>query len=80
MELFTTGAVDTLDLRERYCDWWRHWERLGDPTPVKVPRGFATRAICRAPFVIDGLVWEVRVAAVSAVGAEQIAWHSTVKS
>jgi hypothetical protein len=37
-ELFGTSAVETLELRERYLDWWRHWERVAgrgvDPLAV----------------------------------------------
>lgn len=76
-ELFDTAAVDTLLLRERFIDWWKQWERLGDPTPSRVPRQFMTRMVCRVPFEIDGVPWEVRVAALTA-DAGQIVWHSTL--
>ena len=78
-ELFGTSAVETLELRERYLDWWRQWERLGDPLPVEVPRRFTTRAICRAPFAVGGSRWEVRVAAISVSDDERVAWLSTLE-
>jgi len=76
-ELFEAAAVDTLQLRERFSDWWRQWERLGDPTPLKVPRRFKTRAVCRALFDVDGVPWELRVAALRVDGGDQIAWPSS---
>jgi hypothetical protein len=78
-ELFETAELETLVLRERYLDWWRHWERLGDPLPLKVPSRFATRAICRASFAVAGAGWEVRVAAISASDDARVAWPSTLE-
>jgi hypothetical protein len=78
-ELFGTSVVETLELRGRYLDWWRQWERLGDPLPLEVPRHFTTRAICRAPFVIASAGWEVRVAAISVSDDERVAWLSTLE-
>jgi hypothetical protein len=76
-ELFGTDEFEALDLRERYVDWWRQWERLGDPLPLEVPRRFTTRAICRAPFAVAGTGWEVQVASVAVPDGERIAWLST---
>jgi len=78
-ELFeTTTVVDTERLRERFIDWWRRWERDGYPAATSVPKEFATRAICRVPFVIDRVQWEVRVAALHVHGTYQIPWPSTL--
>jgi hypothetical protein len=79
-ELFESAVVDTLLLRERFIDWWRHWERLGDPTPSAVPRQFITRTVCRAPFEVDRVSWETRVAALTVDHGPQIAWASTLPS
>jgi hypothetical protein len=77
-ELFGTSVVETLELRERYLDWWRHWERLGDPLPLELPRRFTTRPICCAPFDVAGTGWEVRVAAISTTDQQRVAWSSTL--
>jgi hypothetical protein len=79
-ELFETAVVDTLRLREHFIDWWRQWERLGDPTPSRVPSQFMTRAVCRIPFEVDRDSWEVRVAAITVDDGDQIAWQSTLQS
>lgn len=76
-ELFETAAVDTLALRARFIKWWRQWEGLEDPTPIKVPSRFITRTICIVPFDVGRLAWELRVAAVSVDSSDQIAWPST---
>lgn len=78
-ELFGTATFEALELRERFLNWWRQWERLGDPLPLEVPRRFATRAICRAPFAVGGTRWEARVAAISVTEDERIAWPSTLE-
>jgi len=77
-ELFETAAVDTLILRGRFIEWWRQWERLGDPTPIKVPRRFTTRTIGIVPFEVGPLAWELRVAAVSVDSTDQIVWPLTL--
>ena len=77
-ELFETAAVDTLALREHFIEWWKQWEGLGDPTPIKVPRRFVTRTICMVPFEVAQQSWELRAAAVSVDGPDQIAWPSTL--
>lgn len=79
-ELFETAAVDTMLLRERFIDWWRYWERDGYPVASSVPRQFMTRAVCRVPFEVDRVAWEVRVAGLTVDGDDQLAWESTLGS
>lgn len=76
-ELFETGAIETLALRDRFLDWWRQWERLGDPQPIEVPRRFRTRTVAAAPVELVGPVWELRIAEVILEGHEHIAWPRT---
>jgi hypothetical protein len=76
-ELFETATVEALVLRERFLDWWRHWERLGDPMPREVPGRFRTRTVGLVPFEVDGRAWELRVAAISVEGRDRIAWLPT---
>ncbi|MCZ7590560.1 MAG: hypothetical protein M5U27_17230 [Gaiella sp.] len=78
-ELFGTREFEALELRERYLDWWRQWERLGDPLPLEVPRSFTTHAVCRAPFEVEGASWQVRVAAISVTDDKRVAWPSTLE-
>ena len=75
-ELLGTGAFEAPELRERSLDWWRQWERLGDPLPLEVPRRFTTRAVCRASFAVAGAPWELRVAAIAVPDAERVTWAS----
>lgn len=79
-ELFANATFDTLVVRERFLDWWRQWERLGDPRPIEVPRQFATRVISRARFVVDGVPWQLRVAELSVGDEVRIPWPSTLAS
>jgi hypothetical protein len=77
-ELFADGHLDAFVIRARYMAWWKHWERLGDPTPNAVPRTLRTRAVCQAPFVVAGANWELRAAAVLVDAAAFIDWPSVL--
>lgn len=76
-EFFETGRMESLALRERFADWWRHWEKRGDPQPTSVPSHFATRAVGRFPFSACETTWELRVAAVLAAGQDRVGWPSS---
>jgi hypothetical protein len=78
-ELFETADVDTLALRAGFLDWWRHWERLGDPLPAAVPSRFGTRAVMRAPFALMDEPWELRLAAVHCPTDDRIEWPTTLE-
>jgi hypothetical protein len=77
-DFFETGAFEALELRERYLDWWRQWERLDDPLPVEAPRSFTTQAVCRAPFIVAEVQWELRVAAVTVSTGDRVTWRSAL--
>lgn len=63
-ELFTSGAWEIDELRERYASWWRQWERRGDPLPTKIPAQVQTEHVGTVPFAIGGTAWELRMARV----------------
>ena len=77
-ELFDRTTTDTLDLRERFIDWWRKWERESYQPPSVVPSRFASRPVCRVRFQVAQVPWELRLAALSLDGDEQIAWPTTL--
>jgi hypothetical protein len=79
-ELFETGAVDALALRERFLDWWRQWERRGDPAPAEVPVWFTTRAVAQVPFAVGGGAWEFRLAAVAVDSGDRVTWSPVLES
>lgn len=72
-ELLSTRSWDTADLRDRYADWWRQWEKCGDPQPVRLPSSFSTVAVGTFPFQIKGTSWELRLARIERVG-ELVDW------
>jgi hypothetical protein len=73
-ELFDSATIDTRVLYERFGEWWRHWEGLGDPVPRKVPAQMSTRAVCTTPFRVAGVPWQLKVAAVEIDVGEPIIW------
>lgn len=74
-ELFDTGGIDTRELRERFADWWKVWERDGYPAASSVPRSSTTRSICQIPFHIGDDAWELRVAAVGVETIDRVPWE-----
>ena len=79
-ELFETGTVESLALRERFLDWWQRWERRGDPAPAEVPVRFTTQAVAQVPFAVDVGAWELRLAAVAIESGDRIAWPPVLEA
>lgn len=63
-EFLSTGEWDAGALRQSYGDWFRHWERLGDPTPTLLPKSFQTLGLGVFPFTVGVSDWELRLARV----------------
>lgn len=79
-ELFDTGSIDAQELRERFVDWWKVWERDGYPAATSVPRASATRAVCQIPFRIGDDSWELRVAAVGVETTDRVPWEPLLQA
>ena len=51
-------------LRVLYADWWRSWERRGDPQPSFLPRRWWTEDAHVSTFTVAAQPWELRLAEV----------------
>jgi hypothetical protein len=73
-EFFTSATWQMVDLRQRYADWWRQWERLGDPMPNRLPSRIRTEGLGRFPFTVDHSPWELRLARVEPMSGGWFEW------
>ncbi|MDP8943090.1 MAG: hypothetical protein M3N16_03080 [Actinomycetota bacterium] len=73
-EFFDGGEWTMLDLRERYADWWRHWERHGDPVPRRLPHCLETRPVASASFAVAGAPWRLRLSRLALADPRWIDW------
>jgi hypothetical protein len=73
-QFFGDGPHDVALLRVLYGDWWREWERRGDPPPTELPASFWTEDVHMASFDVGGVPWELRLAQVFATGSEWLRW------
>jgi hypothetical protein len=74
IELFADGEWDMADIRVRYADGFRTWERDGYK-PVYVFRRLRTIAVGRTePFDIGGTPWRIGIARVEPVDEERMDW------
>jgi hypothetical protein len=64
-EFFASMGWTTTALRSDYEDWWRHWEKRGDPLPRELTLRGRTEPVAAATFVVAGLSWELRLSRVS---------------
>jgi hypothetical protein len=77
-EFFEDGPHESALLRVLYSDWWRQWERNGDPQPTELPRSFWTERVHSARFDVGGVRWELRLAQVFAYGEDRLPWPRVV--
>lgn len=73
-EFLATGSWQAAHLRVDYEDWWRHWEKKGDPKPSLLPVSFETVGIGIYPLVVAESPWELRLARVVNAGEESLEW------
>lgn len=78
VEFFAHSTHKMMELRERYLDWWRHWEKRGDPIPVRLPTGFSTRPVASAAFARSEQEWDLRFSRIELVSEDLVAWRSTL--
>jgi hypothetical protein len=75
IELFAGGDWDMRDIRSRYAEGFRIWERDGYK-PMYVFRRLRTAPVGQTePFVIAGTPWRIGVARVEAVDDERMDWR-----
>ena len=74
VEFFADGPHDTAVLRILYGDWWRQYQRLGDPWPQELPSGFWTERVHTASFDIAGQTWALGLGQVFVSGERRIPW------
>lgn len=75
-ELFETAKWETAVIRERYADWFRDWEKRGDPQPVLLPSlGRTTRLASRA-FMVGETEWQLRLSRVEIEPDGWFEWDS----
>lgn len=67
-EFFEDAEWDLDTVRTRFEDWWREWQRRGDPLPVQVPAGGRTTRLAAAGFHVAGVEWDLRLSRVSDPG------------
>ena len=66
---------DTVANRRRFADWWRYWERRPDPLPVLLPARYATELVDSHCFDVGPTPYEIRLARVTLIGAEDYEWE-----
>jgi hypothetical protein len=73
-DIFDSGAWEAGNVRELYADWWRSWEKRGDPRPLRVPARGQTAALGEAAFEAGGATWQLRLARVEADTDGWVGW------
>jgi hypothetical protein len=73
-EFFADGPHEAALLRVLYGDWWREWEKRGDPQPSELPRRWWTEHVHTAPFTIKATPWQLRLAQVFSSGDDRLPW------
>ena len=75
-EFLGDGSWELSALRGSFADWWRSWERRGDPQPSRLPAAFDTTAVACFPFRVGRTAWELRVSAVTVEREDWLPWPS----
>lgn len=60
-EFFGSNVWEIKALRSQYADWWKHWEKCGDPQPTQLPLTFSAIEITTVPLLIAETQWELRL-------------------
>lgn len=74
-EFFHAGQWDTANIRSRYEDWWRSWQKRPDPLPRRLTLRGSTQPIAAARFSVAGTDWELRLARVTVEPSGWFEWQ-----
>lgn len=72
-EFFADGPHDAALLRVLYGDWWREWEKRGDPQPAELPQSWWTEHVHTSSLAVNHIEWQLRLVRVFPYGG-RIAW------
>jgi|tagenome__1003787_1003787.scaffolds.fasta_scaffold20960996_2 hypothetical protein len=74
-EFFGERRIErTVENRERFADWWAHWEKR-DPLPIRLPAVYATELVAHERFEVATTEYELRLTRVEVVGDERYDWE-----
>lgn len=74
-EFFLDGSWSVGDIRETYADWFRSWEKGGDPRPRLIPAEVKSTSLGEAAFDVAGTRWVVKLSRVAIEPRGWFEWH-----
>ena len=77
-EFFKSAPWRTQDVREKYADWFRDYEKRNDPQPARLPASGSTVALGEAGFEVAGSLWILRLSRVEVDRGPWFEWKPLI--
>ena len=77
-EFFESRPWRTQEIRERYADWFRQYEKRKDPSPLRLPTSGSTVALGEATFAVAGSRWILKLSRVEVDPGPWFEWKPLI--